>query len=241
MKKIFFILLIILVIYNFIFALPIPKKFNFQGRVTDNNNIPYNGNYNLTFRIYDSQTGGNLLWNETQNNILIQKDLYSVLLGSVNELNILFDKAYYLTIEINSEGEISPRVPIVPVGYSFRALYSDTAVNAMTLNNFSSDSFVKVTGDTITGNLKIIGTVNATYLKGDASQLTNISADTIDWSKVINKPTSFTPSVATDTAEWLKVNNRPTAISYFSNDSGFVQSSVFSSQLSTKADTVHTH
>jgi len=203
MKKIALSIFIILLFTTTIFAEAIPKKINFQGRVTDNNNIPYTGSYSMTFRIYDSLTGGNLLWNETQNNITVVKGLYSILLGSVTEMNILFDKAYYMTVELNSNGEIAPRIPIVPVGYAFRAIYADTAANAVTaqtsitsqnsllLNNYPSDSFVKKSGDTITGNITVNGILNATYLKGNGSQITNIYADSVQWSNVINKPTSI--------------------------------------------------
>ncbi len=30
-------------------------------------------------------------------------------------MNILFDKTYYLTVELNITGEITPHVPIVPL------------------------------------------------------------------------------------------------------------------------------
>ncbi|HPN32244.1 MAG TPA: hypothetical protein PKY81_14935, partial [bacterium] len=148
MKKILSLIFILILLNTVLFAAAIPKKLNFQGRVTDANNIPYNGVYSMTFRIYDTASGGNLLWSETQNNINIIKGLYSVLLGSVSEINLLFDKEYFLTVELNSGGEITTRVPIVPVAYSFRAFYSDTAANALTLNGYSSDSFI------LTGNFE---------------------------------------------------------------------------------------
>jgi len=254
MKKIVISLFIILLLTTIIFAEAIPKKINFQGRVTDNNNIPYNGSYSMTFRIYDSLTGGNLLWNETQNNITVVKGLYSILLGSATDINLLFDKAYYMTVELNSNGEITPRIPIVPVGYAFRAIYSDTATNAVNaqtsvtsqnsllFNNYSSDSFVKKSGDTITGNITVNGTLNATYLKGNGSQITNIYADSVQWANVINKPTNISTFVNdSNFASVSYVNSTVINTSSFAlkTEIGIDTSSADKRYLSINADTMY--
>ena len=98
----------------------VPHLINYQGKLTDTGGVPLEGSYGLTFRIYDAETGGNLLWEETQNGVVVQKGVFSVLLGSVTNLGLSFDKAYFLEIKVGSE-VMSPRQRITSAGYAIRA------------------------------------------------------------------------------------------------------------------------
>lgn len=98
----------------------VPHLINYQGRLTDTNGAPLNGSYNITLRIYDAETAGNLLWEETQTGIVIQKGIFSILLGSVRNLDLAFDKPYFLEIVVNNE-VMSPRQPITSVAYAITA------------------------------------------------------------------------------------------------------------------------
>jgi hypothetical protein len=61
----------------------IPHLIRYQGKVTDKQGAPLNGAYNITFRIYDSATGGTLLWSETQPSIPVNNGIFTVLLGNI--------------------------------------------------------------------------------------------------------------------------------------------------------------
>jgi hypothetical protein len=99
----------------------VPHLINYQGRLTDKEGKPVaDGAYQITFRIYDAATAGNLLWEETNPNVLIQKGIFSVLLGSVTNLNLAFDKPYFLEIKVSDE-VMSPRQLIASAGYAIRA------------------------------------------------------------------------------------------------------------------------
>jgi hypothetical protein len=99
----------------------IPHLMNFQGKATDKTGVPLNGAYNLTFRIYDSETGGTLKWSETQTNIQVSNGIFQVQLGSVTPLNLPFDGAYWISLEINTDGEMSPRTRLASVPYAYKA------------------------------------------------------------------------------------------------------------------------
>jgi len=78
--------------------------------------------YNLTFRIYNVETGGVALWKETNLNVPIKKkESFEVLLGSFTPLNLKFDQDYWLSIEIDGTGEIRPRERMTSVGYAYMA------------------------------------------------------------------------------------------------------------------------
>jgi len=43
-------------------------RLSYQGRLTNSNGVPVaDGNYDITFKIYDALSGGTLLWTEIHN------------------------------------------------------------------------------------------------------------------------------------------------------------------------------
>jgi len=118
----------------------IPRLINYQGKLTDTNGNPVaDGNHSVTFRIYDADAGGTLLWEETQS-ILIQKGIFSCLLGGVTNLDLAFDKPYWLAIKVGSDAEMTPRQQITSSGYAIRA------ENADKLEGRQASDFVLVSG-----------------------------------------------------------------------------------------------
>jgi microcystin-dependent protein len=100
----------------------IPHLINYQGRLTDKEGKPVtDGTYQIIFRIFDAATAGNLLWEETHSSVLIQKGIFSILLGSVTNLNLPFDKPYYLEIKVSDDQPLFPRQLIASAGYAIRA------------------------------------------------------------------------------------------------------------------------
>ena len=55
----------------------VPPYIQFQGKATDNKDVPLNGSFNLTFRIYDVETGGAPIWNETHANVAVENGVFS--------------------------------------------------------------------------------------------------------------------------------------------------------------------
>jgi hypothetical protein len=133
MKKIILFLAILSALQLNVFA-AIPHLINYQGKLTDTSNNPLTGTYAITFKIYDAETAGNLLWEETQAGVVIQKGIFSVLLGSVANLGLAFDKPYFLEIKVGNE-VMTPRQRITSAGYAFKAEQADQATNATTVAN----------------------------------------------------------------------------------------------------------
>jgi hypothetical protein len=103
----------------------VPKTISYQGILTDaSGTVVPDGNYNLTFRLYDLATGGTALWAEGQL-VAVSKGIFNVILGSVAPLNLPFDKPYYLGVTVGAGTELSPRIPLTSSGYSFRAANTD--------------------------------------------------------------------------------------------------------------------
>ena len=112
----------------FVYA-EVPRLIRFQGKVTDIEGAPLNGSYNITFRVYDAESGGTLLWSETQSAIPVNSGIFTVLLGNVASLDLAFDIPYWLSMEVSDDGEMSPRQQITSVGYAIRAEVADSISN----------------------------------------------------------------------------------------------------------------
>lgn len=98
----------------------IPRVISYQGQLLGANEQPVpEGNYKLTFKIYDMSN--NMLWAETHNSIHIANGLFQAFLGSVTPLNLPFEMPYMLGIQVGSDPELSPRIPITTTAYSISA------------------------------------------------------------------------------------------------------------------------
>ena len=104
----------------------IPHYMQFQGKATDADDAPLDGSHNLTFRIYDAESEGNLEWTEAHTDVDVEDGVFSVLLGGVTALDIAFDEPYWISVDINGTGEM-PLQRISSVGYAY---YASTAKRA---------------------------------------------------------------------------------------------------------------
>jgi len=111
----------------------IPRTLSYQGVLTDNAGKPRpDGSYSFTFRFYTSPTGGTAIWSESKS-LPVKSGLFSTVLGEQTPFGtaVKFDKQYWLGIQVGNEPELSPRIALTSVGYSFSSLRADTAMTAL--------------------------------------------------------------------------------------------------------------
>ena len=100
----------------------VPRLIRYQGHLKDAQGVPLEGPYTLTFRLYAAATGGTPLWTEAQSNVPVSKGSFSVLLGSVATLdNFDWSQPRWLSIQVNTDAELSPRQQITSVPLAIRA------------------------------------------------------------------------------------------------------------------------
>jgi len=132
MKKIFiFLTLIMSLVMQLAFA-TIPAKINYQGRLTDKTGNPVtDGNYSVTFSIYDVDTGGTHLWRDVYT-VTTKNGYFNVSIGSITDLSSLtFDTQYYLGIKVETEpSEMTPRHLLDSAAYAMRAKHAIDAASA---------------------------------------------------------------------------------------------------------------
>lgn len=63
----------------------------------------------MAFRIYGAASGGSSLWSETHSSVSASSGRFSVILGSVTALNLAFTQDYWLSVQVGTDPEMSPR------------------------------------------------------------------------------------------------------------------------------------
>ena len=88
-----------------------------QGKLTDANGIPLNGDYSIAFRLYDIISGGTALCLDT-NIVKVVNGLFTSEIWGNCQDSIL-GQQLYLGIEVEGNGEMEPRQPIFAVPYAW--------------------------------------------------------------------------------------------------------------------------
>lgn len=109
-------------------AQPIQRLISYQGLLTQPSGLPLSdGNYGLVLRLYDAESGGNLIFEETQQ-VTVVKGLFNVLIGSTTPLaGVNFNQQLYLETALTGQAPFLPRTRLAVVPYAIRAEWADLA------------------------------------------------------------------------------------------------------------------
>lgn len=119
-----------------IFSQTLPHTINYQGVLKNASGvIVTNGNYNLKFTIYEGDVA---IWTETKS-ITVTDGIFNTQLGSVTPINLPFDNEYYLGITIGTDSELTSRIKISSVPYSFMSMnVKDGSITTQKLNQMGA-------------------------------------------------------------------------------------------------------
>ena len=100
----------------------VPRLIRYQGQAFDRKGVPLEGPYDLTFRLYDADTGGTKLWEERQAQVGLSQGQFDVLLGQVTPMaTIAWSAPCWLSLQVGAEPELAPRQQITSVPLAVRA------------------------------------------------------------------------------------------------------------------------
>ncbi|HEY3267448.1 MAG TPA: hypothetical protein VGM37_11010 [Armatimonadota bacterium] len=127
-----------------------PHTIAFQGVLADSAGAPKaNGDYTISFRLFDALTDGNLLWSEADKTVTVSAGhgTFSTLLGDTAPFGALaFDQVYYLEIEVAGEGApMTPRLPLASVPYALNAIAPAATLSLPFSGSLSTDSSTAIT------------------------------------------------------------------------------------------------
>ncbi|MBN1755284.1 hypothetical protein JW877_03620 [bacterium] len=120
--------IVVLFLISTIYA-RIPELVSFQGRLGDDAGEPLaDGEYLLTFRLYDIALGGSSIWSEQQY-ISTVNGLFTVMLGSENPFGdeIDFGIPLWLSVQVGAEDELEPRYQLGASPYALTAINAEKA------------------------------------------------------------------------------------------------------------------
>ncbi len=122
MLKVSSIAAMVLFAFTFCVNAQVPQTLHYQGVLTDAEGTAVtDGSYSITFRIYDSFATISPIWEETQA-VNVSKGIFSVTLGTSEDLDLPFDEQYWLAMSVEGEAELSPRIPLASAAYSLNTL-----------------------------------------------------------------------------------------------------------------------
>jgi hypothetical protein len=161
----------------------VPQQINYQGFLADSSGNPVSdGNYTMSFDIYNMSSGGDPLWSESQT-VTVKDGVYNVILGqSGNPINPdIFDGDRYLGVTIGTDAEMTPRQKLTATAYAMKAAkadsVSDGAVTSVMLANGAVDAD-KVADNAITSAKIADSTITAADISGGAGS--GLNADMLD-------------------------------------------------------------
>lgn len=118
----------------------VPHLVRYQGQAVDSAGVPLQGPYTLTFRLYDADTAGTIVWQEQQANVPINKGHFSVLLGQVTTLNVDWSQSVWLSIQVGTDPELLPRQRITSVPLAIRSEVAEGLVTQITTSTITDDA-----------------------------------------------------------------------------------------------------
>ena len=151
----------------------IPYVINYQGRLTNSTGDAITGSVSLTFRLYDASTGGTEKWKESHSVSLAASDngIFNVVLGNSTALtDIDFNNKLWLSVQVGSDSEMTPRQQLTAMGY---------ALNSDKLDALDSTSFMRTDADTSTSG-------KVTITKSGAALLVKPSTDPAASTKLLD-------------------------------------------------------
>ena len=155
-------------------AQAVPLQITQQGRIIDSSGQSLEGSQFVVFRIYDAETGGNIIWDEILT-VQFTNGYYATVLGT-DELgnpldsSVLVNYPLYLELQLDSNSPMSPRQSITSAPY---AQISGVAE--------SVDGGKVNASDIDIGNVPVIDS-NRNWVGEPIS---------VDWSQIQNIPTSI--------------------------------------------------
>lgn len=141
-----------------------PRILSYQGVLVEPDGVAVaDGSYTITLRIYGEPIGGAPLWEETQT-VTTLDGVFDALLGLTVPLeSLMFDRQYWLAVELQGEAEMTPRMRMVAAPYAIyaaRAAIADSLAGGVvrSLNRLQghltlrggSGTTITESGDTIT-------------------------------------------------------------------------------------------
>ncbi|TET47151.1 hypothetical protein E3J62_02390, partial [candidate division TA06 bacterium] len=177
-----------------------PRVISFQGKLTDTSGVPMTGTFEMTFRLWDAATGGTMLFQDVHPSVEVDNEgLYNVEMSIPT--SITFQDLAWLGVEVDADGEMTPRYRLTSSPYSFWAINAGMLegnsladldlrfVNEGQVNSITSAMIRD--GEIVDADVSATADIDPTKIKGTACT----GAGTAGYLAKYNAPTTLGNSV----------------------------------------------
>jgi hypothetical protein len=177
-----------------------PNTMSYQGRLKDSDGVAVDdGDYDFEFRLYDDPVGGAILWEEAQPDVTVTDGYFAVSLGEVDGFfdgvgeDFDFSQPAYLSVEVNGDDEMTPRVAANSVAYAFIS---------RGLESYSSEVAAEAAADPYAGRMYYNTTDGNVYTyDGIEAEWVNLSVPTITLDDAYNNFGATASKITLDAAQ----------------------------------------
>jgi len=163
---------------NTVSKLEFYPTMGYQGLLKDNEGkLVADGNYKVSFKIYESSESKESIWKETQD-VEITKGIINCYIGAVEKLNLPFDKQYWLSVSVGDD-EL-PRMIMSGTPYSLHArrIAEDAIVGGKNISvSKGEDGKLVLSGDISGGGKDVYGQIwklsDSRFWRGGVWKYTN--------------------------------------------------------------------
>lgn len=173
--------LMLLIVFSFVLSLCVSAQttaFTYQGRFTDSTvTQPTNGNYTMTFRLFDAATGGNQIPDNTteiSSLVSVVNGIFTVKLD-FGAAAFNTTSARFLEIQVGST-VLTPRQEITSAPFSNRAINSSSAdsLSSACVGCVTNAQINSIDGGKITGTVANANTANTANTATTAGNVTGV-------------------------------------------------------------------
>lgn len=108
-----------------------PRTISYQGSLMDGSGlVSPDGNYVMSFRLWDAASGGLLLWQEVDT-VSVASGLFNATLGKNSPFTQTFANPYWLGITVGTNPELTPRVKLSSSPYAIHAVTADSLTGGL--------------------------------------------------------------------------------------------------------------
>lgn len=124
-------------------AFAVPQYFNYQGILRDSAGDLQTGDFSMTFKIYNVESGGTAAYDSGATTVTVSNGLYNVELPA--NASIFNGDAKWLEVTVGSD-TLAPRLKINSVAYAIRAENAVTAESATTADTADNADYATLSG-----------------------------------------------------------------------------------------------
>jgi len=204
----------------------VPGQMNYQGYLIDNSGTPLDGDYLMTFAIYNVQAGGTAVWAESQT-VSVEDGIYNVILGQPsNELTPdLFQTDLYLGITIDSDSEMVPRLKLTATPFSMQSGHADDSdmLGGQYSTTYDQSAHLAQTDNPHNVTAEQAGALTQSNLDNHTTNESAHHAKTTSFSELTGQASDaqVPDTIARDSEiSWSNITGIPTDIADGDNDSG---------------------